>query len=143
QDGYLPIPSVHWKHRDFGLRVTAFAQGDHACARTWVRYRLDNPGPEARDYVLALLVQPFQVNPPSQFLNTRGGVAPIRRLRLAAGRADTDAAGPLFRYPQPPDAVLATAFDAGMAIERLVGQGGATLQGAADQASVEDETGLA
>src|SRR3546814_4023058 len=25
QDGYLPIPGVAWKHPDFGLHVTAFA----------------------------------------------------------------------------------------------------------------------
>ena len=29
---------------------------------------------------LVLAVRPFQVNPPSQFLNTPGGVSPIRAL---------------------------------------------------------------
>jgi len=145
QEGYLPIPSATWRHRNFGLRITAYAQGEREHARTWVRYRLENPGPVAREYVLALLVQPFQVNPPSQFLNTRGGVSPIRRLRLADGMAWVNDGQAVFHYLQPPEAVFTTAFDQGMAIERWAAGDLAVGRMAAhgQSASVEDDTGLA
>lgn len=136
QDGYLPIPSVQWKHDAFALAVTAFAQGTPEGSQLVARYRLTNTGPAPRDYTLALALRPFQVNPPSQFLNTTGGVSPIHALALDTAGATVDAR-PRVRLLQPADAGFATAFDAGMAVEHL---GDATLP---TGQSVEDPTGLA
>ena len=81
---------MHWKHDDVTLDITAFAQGTPRDSQLVVRYRLANPGGKARDYTLALAVQPFQVNPPSQFLNIIGGVSPLRALSVTPDRVAVD-----------------------------------------------------
>ncbi len=114
---HLPIPSVHWRHADAALDITAFAHGDAARSRLVARYRLTNPGRRPRDYVLVLAARPFQVNPPTQFLNTRGGVAPIREI-AAEGRA-MRVDGRTLRLSQPFAGALLSPFDAGEIVERL------------------------
>lgn len=136
QDGYLPIPSVDWKHDDLALRITAFARGTPAQSQLVARYRLTNIGDVARDYTLALALRPFQVNPPSQFLNTTGGVSPIHALSMDADSATVDGRERVHLL-QPADSRFATAFDAGMAVAHL---GDATFP---DTQAVEDPTGLA
>lgn len=86
EDGYLPMPSVHWSHRAIRLTTSAYASGAPDAAVTHATYRVTNPGNRPRRVTLALLVRPFQVNPPAQFLNTVGGVSPIREIELV-GRA--------------------------------------------------------
>jgi hypothetical protein len=114
QDGDLPIPGVAWKHPAFGLGITAFAHGDAALAQLVARYRLENTSAQARDYTLALAIRPLQVNPPSQFLNTVGGVSRIDS--LSVGRIVTEVNGePRVFARQPPDATFASTFDGGMA----------------------------
>jgi F5/8 type C domain-containing protein len=152
QDGYLPIPSVDWKHADFELRVTAFAEGEPGDAKLVGRYRLTNTGKRDRDYVLALAVQPWQVNPPSQFLNTLGGISAITKLQLTPTHfwINDDTVRPdgsqhkIVHAVEPADEMLATPFDAGMIAQRL--QAGGDLWGAKDAklaAVDEDATGLA
>nr|WP_052116082.1 coagulation factor 5/8 type domain-containing protein [Lysobacter dokdonensis] len=84
-DGYLPIPSVHWRHDGFRLDVTAFGETGKPQPRLVARYRLTNTGAKATQYSLVLRARPFQVNPPSQFLNTTGGVSPINRIAVNPG----------------------------------------------------------
>ncbi|MFZ5637185.1 MAG: discoidin domain-containing protein [Pseudomonadota bacterium] len=138
-DGYLPIPSVDWTHPDVRLRTTAFVDTDVAGRRTQIvaRYRLRNPGAIARDYTLALAVQPFQVNPPSQFLNTTGGVSRIASLAFAQDGIVHLDGRPRVHPQRAPDLAFATSFDGGMAAERLAT---GTLP---STASVDDPTGLA
>jgi hypothetical protein len=136
QDDYLPIPSVDWRHDNAGLRVTAFVQGTPEQAQLVARYRLSNPSKQPHDYTLALAVRPFQVNPPSQFLNTVGGVSPIRSLAFAGGQVQVNGQPRVFAV-QKPDASYATAFDAGIDIERL----GTDSSGLPQQA--QDPDGLA
>ena len=135
-EGYLPIPTVHWAREDLALDITAFAHGEPAGSRLVARYRLSNPGGKARDYTLALAVRPFQVNPPSQFLNTRGGVSPIRALSIDGGTVSVDGRERVFAK-QLPDAAFATAFDAGMAVSHLEARRPPASR------SVVDPTGLA
>lgn len=136
QDGYLPIPSVDWAHAAAALRVTAFAHGERAQSQLVARYRLSNPGGSTRDYALALAVRPLQVNPPSQFLNTLGGVSRISALAFDGGTVSV-AGVPRVFAKQVPDAAFATAFDAGMAVSHLAG---GSMPGTT---RVEDDTGLA
>ncbi|MGH8025118.1 MAG: discoidin domain-containing protein, partial [Pseudoxanthomonas sp.] len=152
QDGYLPIPSVDWKHADFDLRVTAFAEGASGDARLVGRYRLTNTGKRARDYVLALVLQPWQVNPPSQFLNTTGGASTINKLQLTPTHIwindDTDRPEgiqhKIVHAVEPADGLLATAFDAGMIAQHLQASGDFQPGKDTKLASVEeDATGLA
>ena len=136
QDGYLPIPSVHWTHDDAMLDVTAFAHGTPRDSQLVVRYRLTNPGGKAREYTLALAVQPFQVNPPSQFLNTTGGFSRIESLAIEGGTVSV-AGTPRVFAKQLPTAAFATPFDAGMAVSFL------TAARKPQATRVTDPTGLA
>jgi len=136
QDGYLPIPTVHWARQDLQLDITAFAHGQPSDSHLVARYRLTNPGGSARDYTLALAIRPFQVNPPSQFLNTRGGVSPIRALAVDGGTVSVEGRPRVFAK-QLPSAAFVSGFDAGMAVTHL-----AARRPPAGK-SVVDETGLA
>ena len=118
QDDYLPIPSVDWTHEALNLRVTGFASGTPKDSQLVARYRLSNPGTEARDYQLALAVRPMQVNPPTQFLNITGGVSPIRQLAVNADGVRVDGKPRVFAR-QPAQSAFATTFDAGMDVEHL------------------------
>lgn len=137
QDNYLPIPSVRWKRNDLDLQVTAFAHGEPRQSRLVARYRLTNPGRRARDYTLALAVQPYQVNPPRQFLNTPGGVSRIESLSFEGATASVAGAPKVFSK-QIPDAMFATPFDGGMAVTHL-----ASGRFPAATRVQHDETGLA
>ena len=117
QDGYLPIPSVHWTHPAFGLDVTSFAEGSPDASRLHARYRLTNNGSTPRDYVLALAARPLQVNPPSQFLNTTGGVSPIRKIATRGDRIEVD--GRTVQFAQAGATGIASTFDAGDIATRL------------------------
>ena len=80
RDRYLPIPSVQWAVDGLTLNTTAFAQGPAGASQLVVSYRLANESDTARDITLALAARPFQVNPPTQFLNAPGGTSPIHDL---------------------------------------------------------------
>jgi hypothetical protein len=80
QDAYLPIPSVSWQHPAFRLTTSAFARTDAGGAQLVGRYRIENVSATARDFELALVLRPLQVNPPAQFLNTTGGFSPLRAI---------------------------------------------------------------
>jgi len=79
-DGYLPMPTVHWQSGELGLDTSVFASGAPAHSDLLLQYRLHNDSAQPRSLTLALLVRPFQVNPPTQFLNTPGGISPIHEL---------------------------------------------------------------
>ncbi|MBN8261099.1 MAG: discoidin domain-containing protein [Xanthomonadales bacterium] len=117
QDGYLPIPSVHWKHAAFALDVTALASGTPALAHLHGRYRLTNVGNVARDYVLVLAARPLQVNPPTQFLSVQGGYSRIDRAVAREGVLIAD--GHVVQASQKSGAGVAATFDQGELVGRL------------------------
>ncbi|MDF4026863.1 discoidin domain-containing protein [Luteibacter sp. PPL201] len=80
RDRYLPMPSVTWKADGLTLTTSAFAEGHPGDASLVLSYRVGNDGDAARDVTLALAARPFQVNPPTQFLNAPGGIATIHDL---------------------------------------------------------------
>ena len=135
-DGYLPVPSVTWDYPIAQLKVTAFAQGNSADSQLIARYQLRNPTRAARDYVLALAIRPLQVNPPSQFLNTAGGVSPIRELGFDGSVASIDGKPRVFAL-QAPQQAFATSFDAGMVQQQLASNSFPEAR------HVIDDTGLA
>ncbi|MFZ2755197.1 MAG: discoidin domain-containing protein [Lysobacteraceae bacterium] len=142
QDGYLPIPSVDWSHSDAHLRTTAFVDSDSLASpssrsQIVVRYVLRNPSATTREYTLALVVQPFQVNPPSQFLNTTGGVSRIASLAFAKDGVVRVDGRPRVYAERAADAAFATPFDGGMTVSHLAA---GTLPTAT---AVDDPTGLA
>src|SRR5439155_857429 len=60
QDGYLPIPSVTWRHERLTLTVTAFAGGEPGASTAWVRYRIANRSDRGAPVRLYLAIRPFQ-----------------------------------------------------------------------------------
>ncbi|WP_363800908.1 discoidin domain-containing protein [Lysobacter firmicutimachus] len=142
QDGYLPIPGVSWQADGLRLDIVAFAPETGAPGedqRIVARYRLRNDGAQARDATLALALRPLQVNPPTQFLSTTGGVGAIGtiQLDLAAGRVSADGR-PALQSLSPVAAGFATALHSGEAVERL-----RSPAPWPDQDRVDDPTGLA
>jgi hypothetical protein len=101
EDGYLPIPSVEWKHRDVELTTTAYTSGQGESAQTHAVYRVRNPTGKRQKLTLALVVRPFQVNSPAQFLNTAGGVSPIHDLAFENGAVRVDNTPRVFPRVQP------------------------------------------
>jgi hypothetical protein len=71
---------VLWRRGDLTLTITAFASGRPGRSSLEVRYRVLNSGRDRRKGKLFLAVRPFQVNPPTQFLNSPGGAARIESL---------------------------------------------------------------
>ena len=134
-EGYLPIPSVHWAHDRIGLDITAFATGAPGAAAMVVRYRVSNPAKTLLKTTLALAIRPFQVNPPTQFLNTVGGVSPIRSLALTPMAATVNGVRRV-QALQPAAEEFALPFDAGQASDHF----DAALD---HSAPVEDPAGLA
>ncbi|MEO8430008.1 MAG: discoidin domain-containing protein [Acidobacteriota bacterium] len=136
EDGDLPIPHVVRRRGGLSLDVTAAAAGSPGSGSLHVRYRLTNGGGSRRAARLFLAVRPFQVNPPSQFLNRTGGVARIPALAWD-GRAV--AAGGVRRiFPDSaPDGFGAASFDQGSVVDFL------SAGRLPPPAKVEDPTGWA
>ncbi len=141
--GGIPMPNVSWTAEDASgdapaplLDVLAFAQGTPGNSQLVMRYRLENPSDRPREATLALAVRPLQVNPPSQFLNTVGGVSRIEQLALEGSAVVVDGRPRVFATIEP-DAAFATPFDAGLEVMRLAGGDVPATR------SVVDPTGLA
>jgi hypothetical protein len=116
-EGYLPIPTVTWTRNDLSLEITAFASGDPGSS-TLARYRVRNRGGAAKRVRLFLALRPFQVNPPTQFLNTAGGASPINEIAWDGRRAVVN--GQRIVVPETkPAAFGATSFDGGEISEHL------------------------
>ena len=133
-DGYLPVPTATWRHKDVEMSVTAAAAGSSGNARTEVSYRLRNPTNKQRSFTLALAVRPFQVNPPAQFLNTAGGVSTIHDLQWQEGALRVDGIPNVVSRTEP-TAFRAVSVDADTPCEWLLSGHAAS--------TVQDETGLA
>jgi len=108
-----PLPSVTWQGAPVELRVTAarsrYGDRDHVA----IHYRLlDRSGARHRGRLL-LALRPFQVNPPSQFLNTPGGAVPLRNLAARPGGAIAIDSVALLTSLPPVDTAGFAPFDAG------------------------------
>lgn len=85
EHGHLPLATVVRTTNDLQLRVDATVVGPSEQSALALRYTLTNTSPARQRTALGALVRPFQVNPPAQFLNTRGGVSQIRSARSSYG----------------------------------------------------------
>lgn len=103
-DGYLPIPTVTWRAAGWQLAVTALATGEAAAPQLAARYTLRNTGSAPLTARLVLAVRPYQVNPPTQFLNINGGVRKIHQLAWQDSTLLLDGA-PALRADHAPDAI--------------------------------------
>ena len=129
-EGEWPLPRVDWKGGPLELSVTAFAIPDSAAlpvaarglggaaSRLVARYRVHNPQAQAVRAKLFLAARPFQVNPPAQFLNTQGGVAPLHEIEGRAGVVTIDGAYGV-ACVSPPTGFGAATLDQGDIAETL------------------------
>jgi hypothetical protein len=136
QDGYLPIPKVRWRAGELSLQTSAFAIGQIGNSFVVARYVVGNRSARTARLTLALAVRPLQVDPPSQFLNSPGGVHPIHDLSWDGELLTVDAS-PAIRALRRPAVFVASTFDAGSIVDRIA-QGRAWPAG-----SLHDPTGLA
>ena len=148
-DGYLPMPAVHWTYtgskaidgcaeraiEDFHLDVAAFVQGDAGHSQMFASYTLRNDSDSMRTLTLAVAVEPFQVNPPIQFLTTPGGVSPIHQLSYEGGAVSVNGKPRVWPLATPTQ-FFATPFDQDMAAQHLTYSDWPAAQ------SVDDPTGL-
>lgn len=79
-EGSLPVPSVVRSRNGISVRVTPVLERAAGKERLRVDYTLDHNRSSPVRGVLRLLVRPYQVNPPSQFLNTTGGASSITEI---------------------------------------------------------------
>lgn len=86
ENDYLPIPSVEWSYGSWRLTTRAFAAGAAGSSILLVTYRVENVGdaPTTKGKLFVAL-RPFQVNPPSQWLNIVGGFAKIDSIKHSGG----------------------------------------------------------
>ncbi|HTX52545.1 MAG TPA: discoidin domain-containing protein, partial [Candidatus Baltobacteraceae bacterium] len=120
QDGYLPIPTVVWQGNQLGLSVAAFAMGRHEQSQLVSRYTVENRSPRPRSAILALALRPFQVNPPTQVLNTTGGVAPTLTLSWDGEALRINGERRIFPLVRP-DRVVMAPFESGDIVQSLEG----------------------
>ena len=111
-EGYLPIPTVVWRHDDLVLRVTAYAAGDRARSQLIADYTVENLSDRTRAVTLALALRPFQVNPPQQFLNIAGGVARIDDISWDGKALAINGRQRVLSLLRPDDVIVAP-FDSG------------------------------
>jgi hypothetical protein len=115
---YLPIPAVAWQHQELAFQATTFAAGSPERSQLIASYDIQNLRELPQTVTLVLAVRPFQVNPPSQFLNTPGGVSPIRELIWDGEAVSINGERRIFPLV-PPEAFAAASFDAGTLPELL------------------------
>jgi len=120
EEGDLPIPRVLWRKGPLHLTITAFAFGPPGGSSLQARYRVGNSGPRRLRGKLYLAVRPFQVNPPTQFLNGPGGVTKIRSLEWDGSAVVVDGIRRVL-VSVPPSGFGAASFDAGPVTGRLAG----------------------
>lgn len=135
-DGYLPVPSVTWERPEWSMQVTAFARGTRDAADLVARYTLTNTTDQPQSLQLVLAARPFQVNPPTQFLNITGGVSSIKTLDWDGTKLSVNGQAKVVPLSAP-DGFSASAFEAGSYPDKLRGTG----ENAANR--VTDDTGFA
>ncbi len=135
-DGYLPIPSVTWQHPQWTMRATAFARGTRGSGDLVVRYTVTNTTGQPQSLQLALAARPFQVNPPTQFLNLTGGVSAIKSIDWDTTKLSVNGQASLVPLTAP-DRFVASSFDSGSSPDKLLASGGDAVD------RVTDDTGFA
>jgi hypothetical protein len=135
-DGYLPVPSATWESPQLSMRVTAFARGTRDTAELVARYAITNTTDQPQSLQLVLAARPFQVNPPTQFLNLTGGVSAIKSIDWDGTKLSINGQPKVVPLTTP-SRFEASAFDSGSYPARLLAPG----QFAATR--VADDTGFA
>jgi hypothetical protein len=116
--GYLPLPSSYWRSNEVTLQTTACATGEAKNTRLYIRYRLENTAESPRQGSFFVALRPFQVTPPWQAYQGRGGVSMIRELAYAPGTVRVNNSKIIIPLT-PPDGFGAAAFEQGAITDYL------------------------
>jgi hypothetical protein len=122
-DDALPIPTATWRGEGFRLRIAPVAIRQDGRDRLSVRYTYADSGASARTDTLALVVRPFQVDPPSQTLGSHGGTARIEEA-AARGRAIVLEGRPWALADREPTTAAASTFAGGDPVADHLARGG-------------------
>ncbi|MFH2051479.1 MAG: discoidin domain-containing protein [bacterium] len=136
-EGNLPVPTVIRDSGPWRLVITALGAGEPGQSGLLARYRLENRGAAADSATLFLAVRPFQVNPPVQFLNVRGGFSRIGTI-ARDGRTLLVDGEPRVILQRVPDGFGASAFAGGMVVPDFLENGRLP-----DRETVDDPFGAA
>ena len=137
--GDLPMPEVTWTTEGWTLKIETFVDGPPENPRLFGRYYLTNLGDERRTLTLALMARPFQVNGPSQFLATPGGVGAIQQVDWNGAELVLNDAIRI-RSLMSPDAVAVSTFAAGADPQSLLAD--ASRRRSPEERLVESDDGL-
>jgi len=88
EKGYLPIPSVHWKHEDLRMDIQLLAHGPVGGSAIFARYVVRNRGDVPLGGKLYLVLHPIQVYPPWQ--HNTDGFSPIKSIAYSNGAVEMD-----------------------------------------------------
>jgi hypothetical protein len=114
----VPAPAVTRTVDSLQLLVTVHARGTPGHSWLEAMYGVDNQSSRARHVTLFLAIRPFQVNPPTQFLNLPGGVARIDSLSWHEKEVLVNGERHVSLYPRP-DRFSAVAFDQGDVVAKM------------------------
>ncbi|MEP6473376.1 MAG: discoidin domain-containing protein, partial [Gemmatimonadota bacterium] len=117
-DSTLPLPWVTREARGLRLTLTAFAAGSTERSSIIAQYRITNLTDSVRSPTLYLSVRPFQVNPPSQFLNRVGGYTPIDSMHWTGSAMTINGTRQVVPFT-PPAWVAVQPFAAGDIVSRI------------------------
>lgn len=135
-EGSLPIPTVTRTVDSLTLAVTAFTRRASDASQLVARYRVRNLLDAPRRITLYVAIRPFQVNPPSQFLNVPGGPARIASMARTGSMIMVNGTRGVNALT-PPTAFGAMTFDEGDLVARLAAGNPPTAE------RVNDPTGRA
>ncbi|MFH1369500.1 MAG: discoidin domain-containing protein [Elusimicrobiota bacterium] len=77
EDGYLPLPKVTWKGRDFEMEIKAYGADEGMKSSTYMQYTIINRKKDPLKGKFYLAARPFQVNPPWQGGGGLSGISEI------------------------------------------------------------------
>jgi hypothetical protein len=118
EKGYLPIPQVKWSLDGLEMEEKVFSSGEAGNSSLIIEYRLMNCRAEKLDGDLFISLRGFQVNPPWQFLNTKGGTARLAKIEYNGGICKVNDEKVIIPLSTP-DGFGATEFDSGEITEYL------------------------
>lgn len=142
QDGYLPVPTVHWETGNgLHFKSEAITSGPVDASMTYVRHTLENRSDTVRKGEIIVTVRPAQVNPKWQY----GGLSPIHSIRYVQETGKLVMINDKNTYVSlsPADSFLATRYAHGDIVNVLRGRRmpDASTGDKGDKRSLDDETG--
>lgn len=115
---YLPLPSSTWRYQDIELTTTAYVIATRDRHQPRVQYLVANHGAQSKHVRLFVALRPFQVTPPWQTTDGKGGIARIGTISWVDGAVIVKDKGRL-KPLDAPNGFGAAIFEQGGALRYL------------------------